>query len=243
MNLQEIKDIQLLLEVSQSGIMDSDTKSCVKKFQKFVNLESDGIVGPKTKSKLIDLKDKKITGWTGCKKIQVQAPTNVKIIGSQWGSCKSWWNNGGMETWKHYFNIEKSNKEFKISYKGPNTGVGIAHKTGSKGDTLHQVFNVLICEINPFIFDLKLKPLIKDIKFEYTKEFKLIITVPLEESNQTYQLDRRGGWGHKQLQGLEDMKQKCKTIIKNSEKCEGPETKIAEGSFGKIWEYFICHTV
>jgi peptidoglycan hydrolase-like protein with peptidoglycan-binding domain len=68
MNLQEIKDIQLLLEVSQSGIMDSDTKSCVKKFQKFANLESDGIVGPKTKSKLIDLKDKKITGWTGCKK-------------------------------------------------------------------------------------------------------------------------------------------------------------------------------
>ena len=74
-----------------------------------------------------ELKDKKITGWTGCKKIQVQAPTNVKIVGSQWGSCKSWWNNGGMETWKHYFNIEKStdavywNTVGSITAKGGNS--------------------------------------------------------------------------------------------------------------------------
>jgi hypothetical protein len=243
MNEEEIKNIQLLLEISQSGIMDSDTKSCIKEFQKFVNLDSDGIVGSKTKSKFIDLKDNKITGWKGCKKIQIQKPTNVNIVGSQWGSCKSWWDKGGIENWNHYFTIEKSTKEFKLYYKGPNTGVSIAHKTDSKADTLHQVFNVLICEINPFIFNLKLKPLIKDIKFQYTKEFKLIITVPFEESDQTYQLDRRGGWGHKQLKGFEDMKQKCKTSIKNLKKCEGPETKIVEGSFGKIWEYFICHTL
>ena len=243
MTTQEIKDIQSLLKVLKTGIMDNDTKRCVMKFQKFVGLVPDGIVGPKTKSKLNDFNDNKITGWTGCKKVEVKIPTDPKIVGSQWGSCKSWWNSGGIDNWDHYFDIEKSNQEFKISYKGPNTGVAIAHKTGSKGDTLHQVFNVLICEINPFIFESKLKPVIEEIKFEQTKEFKLIITVPLQESNDVYQLDRRGGWGHKQLQGLEDIKQKCKTINNNSGKCEGPETKLVEGSFGKIWEYFICHTV
>lgn len=243
MKPQEIKDLQLLLNIETTGVMDNDTKECVKRFQKFSKLQSDGIVGPKTNLKLNELKDGKLTGWTGCEKIQITTPTNPKIIGSQWGSCKSWWKEGGMDNWDNYFDIEKSNKEFKISYKGPNTGVSIAHKTGSKGDTLHQVFNVLICEINPFIFESKLKPVIKEIKFEQTKEFKLIITVPLQESNDVYQLDRRGGWGHKQLEGLEDMKQKCKTIKNNSGNCEGPETKLIEGSFGKIWEYFICHTV
>ena len=164
-------------------------------------------------------------------------PTSSDILGSKWGSCKSFRSKGGLSKFDDLFDISKSSSNFKISYKGPASGLNIAHKTNGT-DTIHQVFNVLICEINPYLYSNKLKPDIKNIRFETGKDgkdSKLSISVPLQKSDKIYQLDRRGGWGH--LGGKSKMDQKCSKV----EDCIGPITHVASGPFGKITEYFITY--
>lgn len=164
-------------------------------------------------------------------------PTSSDILGSKWGSCKSFRSKGGLSKFDDLFDVSKSNSNFKISYKGPASGLNIAHKTNGV-DTIHQVFNVLICEINPHLYNNKLKPDIKNIRFETGKEgkdSKLSISIPLQKSDKIYQLDRRGGWGH--LGGKSKMDQKCS----NTEDCIGPITQVVNGPFGKITEYFITY--
>lgn len=175
------------------------------------------------------------------KDVSIQ-PTSSEIVGSKWGSCKSFRNKGGLSKYDDLFDISKSSSNFKISYTGPASGLNIAHKTNGT-DTIHQVFNVLICEINPWLYNNKLKPDIKNIRFETGKEgknSKLTISIPLSKSNRIYQLDRRGGWGH--LGGKSNMDQKCSKI----DDCIGPITHVVDGPFGngpfgKITEYFITY--
>lgn len=164
-------------------------------------------------------------------------PTSSDIVGSQWGSCKSFRNKGGLSKYDDLFDISKSSSNFRISYNGPTSGLNIAHKTNGT-DTIHQVFNVLICEINPWLYNNKLKPDIKNIRFETGKEgkkSKLSISIPLTKSGRIYQLDRRGGWGH--LGGKDKMDQKCRKM----DDCIGPITQVVNGPFGKITEYFITY--
>ena len=171
------------------------------------------------------------------------SPTDPKVVGSAWKSCKSWRNNGGLSKWGDKIKIEKSSSQFKISYKGPSSGLSIAHAANG-GDTIHQLYNVLICEINPFLGQGKMKPDIDGITTSTGKEgkdFKLSITVPIESSNNTYQLDRRGGWGHDP--GQSKMDEKCKSVKSKGGNCIGPVRNIAQGPFGKITEYFITHTI
>ena len=89
-----------------------------------------------------------------------------------------------------------------------------------------------------------MKPKIDSIKTEGGKDGKnstLSITVPIEHSDETYQLDRRGGWGHDP--GPSKMSGKCSEVKSKGGKCFGPVKNILQAPFGKITEYFITHTI
>jgi len=170
--------------------------------------------------------------------------TSNKIVGSGWKSCKAWKSKGGASGWGDKIKIDKSQSQFKVTYKGPSSGLSIAHAANG-GDTIHQLYNVLICEINPFLGQGKMKPKIDSIKTEGGKDGKgkstLSITVPIESSDETYQLDRRGGWGHDP--GPSKMSSKCSEVKSKGGKCFGPVKNILQAPFGKITEYFITHTI
>ena len=166
-----------------------------------------------------------------------------KIVGSGWKSCKAWKSKGGASGWGDKIKVDKSSSQFKVTYKGPSSGLSIAHAANG-GDTIHQLYNVLICEINPFLGQGKMKPKIDSIRTEGGKNGKdstLSITVPIEKSNETYQLDRRGGWGHDP--GASKMSSKCNEVESKGGKCFGPVKNILQAPFGKITEYFITHTI
>ena len=138
--------------------------------------------------------------------------TSNKIVGSGWRSCNAWKSKGGLSGWGDKIKVDKNSSQFKITYKGPSSGLSIAHAANG-GDTIHQLYNVLICEINPFLGKGKMKPKIDSITTEGGKDGEnstLSITVPIESSEETYQLDRRGGWGHDP--GGSSMKSKCDEI-------------------------------
>jgi hypothetical protein len=100
--------------------------------------------------------------------------------------CKAWRDKGGLSHWGDKIQISKSSSNFTISYKGPGSGISIAHAAGG-GDTLHQLYNVLICEINPFLATTKAKPNIDNIQVSGGKEggkSTLKISVPLESSDE-----------------------------------------------------------
>jgi hypothetical protein len=165
------------------------------------------------------------------------------IVGSGWRSCKAWKSKGGLSGFSDKITIEKSSSQFKISYKGPASGLSIAHAANG-GDTIHQMYNVLICELNPFLAEGGMKPNIDSIKTEggsEGKKSKLTITVPLENSDETYQIDRRGGWNHDP--GASKMSSKCNKVKSKGGECFGPVKNVLQAPYGKITEYFITHTI
>lgn len=191
----------------------------------------------------IDMDDIKKDNQTSSSSVSTGPVTGSKIVGSGWKSCGAWKSKGGLSKWGDKIKIEKSSSQFKISYKGPSSGLSIAHAANG-GDTIHQLYNVLICEINPFLGQGKMKPDVDSITTSSGKDgkdFKLSITVPIESSDKTYQLDRRGGWGHDP--GQSKMDEKCKSVKAKGGDCVGPVRNIAQGPFGKITEYFITHTI
>lgn len=245
----EIKNLQKILKIEEDGVFGSETKGCVEKLQDHFNIKVDGVVGPETRDILNNILQGKTEGWEGCKTekkeddIDVVEPQSSDIVGSNWNSCKAWRNKGGLSKWSDLFKITKSDSEFKIEYNGPSSGVSIAHAKGGS-DTIHQVYNVLICEINPFLFEGGLKPDIENITTTTGKNEKnslLSITVPLLKEDGTFQLDRRGGWGHDP--GGSKMSQKCTELKSDDKFCFGPVKNVATGPFGKITEYFISHQI
>lgn len=91
--------------------------------------------------------------------------------------------------------IKKSNSLFKITYKGPSSGFLLKHGKGGKGDTIHQLLNVLTLELNDYLKYKNLKPVIKSIKMDLVGN-SLTIEVPLIDSgNKKYIIDRRGRLG------------------------------------------------
>ena len=85
------------------------------------------------------------------------------VVGSGWKSCKSWKSKGGLSKWGDKIKVNKGPNQFKITYTGPQSGLNIAHAANG-GDTIHQLYNVLICEINPFLSQGKMMPKIENIK-------------------------------------------------------------------------------
>lgn len=165
------------------------------------------------------------------------------VLGSEWKSCKAWRSKGGLGSFSENVHVDKSSNQFKITYTGPSSGLSLAHAANGK-DTIHQLYNILICELNPILYEGNLKPNIDNIKTEGGKTGKkstLTITVPLEHSEDTYQLDRRGGWGHDP--GSSKMASKCSEIKSKGGKCFGPVKNVVQARFGKITEYFITYTI
>lgn len=259
----EVKMLQSILNIDKSGDFDNQTEDCVKEFQDFTNIKVDGIVGPETRLKLNDFIDNKIPEWKGCKKSdkpktgieslvlkndseEAQGPSKISggdIVGSGWKSCKAWRASGGLAKWGDKIKLTKSSSGFLISYEGPSSGLSIAHAKGG-GDTIHQAYNVLICELNPFLAQGGLKPELEGIKIEgggSGKKSNLSIFVPLTKADGVYQIDRRGGWNHNP--GPSKMANKCKDVNKGGKECIGPVMKLVQGPFGKITEYFITHQV
>ena len=254
---EEIDKLQETLKMEKlTGSFDNETEECVKEFQEFSNIVVDGIVGPQTRNKLNQLMDGKLPNWFGCKKTikkssevqnkegivkQPSKISNSDIVGSSWRSCKAWNSKGGLTKWGDRFNISASKNQFKISYKGPSSGVSMAHAAGG-GDTIHQVYNVLICELNPYLAQGGMKPDINGITIDGGKNGKdstLSISVPLTNAEGVYQIDRRGGWNHNP--GPSKMASKCKKLTQQGKICEGPVTKVVNAPFGKITEYFVTH--
>jgi peptidoglycan hydrolase-like protein with peptidoglycan-binding domain len=253
----EVKKLQEILDIETDGVFGSETKDCVKKLQTHFNIKVDGIVGPETRSILNNISQGKTDGWEGCKKTtpnnkpnldtekqtEISTPQSSKIVGSDWNSCKAWRNKGGLSKWGNLISISKGDSEFNVKYVGPSSGLSIAHAKGG-GDTIHQLYNVLICEINPFLSKGGLKPDIENIRTltgKNGKNSELSISVPLVKDSGVYQLDRRGGWGHDPGSGK--MSQKCNQIENKGKFCFGPIKNITQGPFGKITEYFITHKI
>ena len=251
----EVETLQTLLKIPVTGEFDQETEDCVIEFQTFTDIKIDGIVGPETRGKLNELLDDKIKGWLGCKKtiksseIQnkegiVKQPSQINssdIVGSSWKSCKAWASKGGLTKWGDKVNISASKNQFEISYQGPSSGLSIAHAKGG-GDTIHQVYNILVCELNPYLAQGGMKPDINGITINGGKSVKgatLTIKVPLVDAKGVYQIDRRGGWNHNP--GPTKMALKCKKLTQEGKICEGPVTKVVTAPFGKITEYFVTH--
>jgi hypothetical protein len=251
----EVETLQTLLKIPVTGEFDQETEDCVIEFQTFTDIKIDGIVGPETRGKLNELLDDKIKGWLGCKKtiksseIQnkegiVKQPSQINssdIVGSSWRSCKAWASKGGLTKWGDKVNISASKNQFEISYQGPSSGLSIAHAKGG-GDTIHQVYNILVCELNPYLAQGGMKPDINGITINGGKSVKgatLTIKVPLVDAQGVYQIDRRGGWNHNP--GPTKMALKCKKLTQEGKICEGPVTKVVTAPFGKITEYFVTH--
>jgi hypothetical protein len=246
---KEVEELQKILKIEVDGKFGPETKECVKKLQDHFKIKIDGVVGPETRNILNNILQGNTNGWEGCEtekketEVTVVKPESNKIVGAEWNSCKAWNSKGGLSKWGDLFNITKSDTEFKIEYAGPSSGLSIAHAKGGS-DTIHQVFNVLICEINPFLFKGGLKPDIESIATTTGKDGKnslLTITVPLVKEEGTFQLDRRGGWGHDPGESL--MSQKCSKLKSEDKICFGPVKNITTGPFGKITEYFIVHQI
>lgn len=107
--------------------------------------------------------------------------------------------------------IQKSETLFTITYKGAGSGVILKYAAShdvstpkglstARGDTMHQLLNVLTFELNPHLKQYKLKPVLKDIKMEM-KSNSLVVSVPLIKSptSKAFFINRRGGWGHDPL--------------------------------------------
>jgi hypothetical protein len=92
--------------------------------------------------------------------------------------------------------IDKTPDHFNITYNGPQSGFLLKHKFGGKGDTIHQLLNVLTLELNSYLETINAKPVLSNIKMDL-KGNKLSVYVPLEKVQGVhYEIHRRGGLGH-----------------------------------------------
>jgi hypothetical protein len=93
--------------------------------------------------------------------------------------------------------IDKKPDAFNIMYDGPASGFLLKHGKGGKGDTIHQLMNVLTLELNEYLKTISAKPEIKRIKMELSGN-KLVVSVPLTKiaGGSHYEIARRGGLGH-----------------------------------------------
>lgn len=92
--------------------------------------------------------------------------------------------------------IDKTPDHFNITYEGASSGFLLKHKFGGKGDTIHQLLNVLTLELNAYLETIYAKPVLSEIKMDLRGN-KLSVNVPLQKTpNMHYEIHRRGGLGH-----------------------------------------------
>jgi hypothetical protein len=167
-------------------------------------------------------------------------------IGSAWKSCINW-KAKGTSYWdgsanKPKITVETSNSGITVEYFGSSSGYSVA-TPGQEVDTIHQVFNILMCEGNPHLEkNPGLKPDVDNISSNCVLtggKYSLKITVPFISMGDTkvYQFNRRGGWNHDPGPG------KVKEASKGngySALTEEPVTHVVKVGGGKITEYFLA---
>lgn len=171
--------------------------------------------------------------------------TEQQVVKSTWTSCKSWFAAGGTAYWngtggrpKIQFAINASGMFFE--YNGPGTGYAIAHAKRSTADTLHQSFNVIVCEINRYLIRGGLKPALSGISANANLEqdmYTMNVWIPFDvvDPDLKYQLNRRGGWGH------DPGANALISDIGDVKNLEGPVTVRVSGV--NITEHFVTYTV
>ena len=172
--------------------------------------------------------------------------------GDTWKSCAHW-NETGASHWdgekdtktnrrRPKITIAKSSAEFKLEYIGPASGWAISHADRSGGDTLHQMFNVMVCECNPYLNNGGLKPDIANIVVASSVDksiYTMTITIPLIaelDSDKTWQIDRRGSMG-----GGDPGENVILKHTKNKPNLQGPVRIQVKP--GNIVEYVVCYTL
>jgi hypothetical protein len=122
--------------------------------------------------------------------------------GESWSACANWKSVRNLYQGAHEsinVSTEATPTEYSVTYVGPASGVALAHAAGGAGDTLHQVFNVLICEMNPWLSGAGLRPDITHIQTACRRidsRYELSIVVPVVSDSESWQITHRGGWGH-----------------------------------------------
>lgn len=147
----------------------------------------------------------------------------------------NWWNGIGVPK----VTTQASDSSFLIDYKGKTTGFLLNHALKGKGDTVHQLCNVLTVELNAYLSKGKLKPDLANIVMQSSNEY-FSIKVPLIVADGKWRLSRRGGLNHPASSGLIYEQNLCAT--KKSQGCTGVVTKISTGPI-KITEHFITYKV
>ena len=165
------------------------------------------------------------------------------LIGG-WGSCRNFDKNKNSDYIKNNLTVTFGN-EFQITWTGKFRGIKLA-QADTQTDTVHQLFNILICELNPYLIESGKKPLIDKItakKIKVGDKTAAQITVPLEDGGDyLWQINRRGGWGHKD--GLNIVKSDADRRKKKGFIVEGPITIISDVyNNSVITEYFTTFTV
>jgi hypothetical protein len=183
----------------------------------------------------------------------------IEQVGSQWNSCRAWHSKGGASYWngsegrpKIYISINDAG--FKLSYTGRGSGYAISHGDNGTGDSLHQAFNVIMCECNPYLMKGNLKPDVNSIDTNCSNKngiYNMNIWIPFDTVDSgTWQINRRGGWRHDP--GPSSILSK----VKNADNLVGPvrvvvDTRPSDMSSipltdkdkNKISEYFVTYTL
>ena len=205
-------------------------------------------VGNKTKDEVkIEIEKKKKEEEKRQKELEIKRKEQEKkeLEKKQTMSCssKDCWTELGKESYWNGIGVPKitiseSDSEFVIDYEGKLTGYLLKHGKGGKGDTVHQLCNVLTLELNNYLSKGGLKPDLEGIKMTSEDEYFKISVPLLPAKGKTFKMDRRGGWGHAQTSGKIEMQNKCKT----RKGCDEIVTKVSSGPI-KITEHFIIHEI
>jgi len=169
--------------------------------------------------------------------------------GESWKSCIHWtetkanWDGGKTADGRvrPKIDIEKSSSSFRLAYTGPASGWAISHANRGSGDTLHQIFNVLICECNPWLKDQPLQPNIANVAITSRVNkgtYDVTITIPMlaeADDAKHWQIDRRGGMGH------DPGASSILDATREKPNRQGPiRYKVDPGN---ITEYMVCYTL
>ena len=138
--------------------------------------------------------------------LEAQNKIVPNALGDMWRACKTWNASGKTNYWngtggRPNITVTVSPQELYVAYNGKTSGFVIA-TPNNEMDSIHQVFNILICEGNPFLeANPGLKPNLQAIETTSAKleqGVSLTIAIPFvqENDNVIYQFNRRGGWTH-----------------------------------------------
>ena len=168
-------------------------------------------------------------------------------VGSDWNSCKVWKSSGGTSYWngengRPEIDIKVNNAGLILKYKGRASGYAIAHGSNSTGDSLHQAFNVIMCEGNPYLMKGNLQPDIDNITTNCNITnglYNMNIWIPFNAVNTglIYQFNRRGGMGHDPGEG------KILGVVGNVKNLYGPKKVVTNTGGMTITEYFVTYTI